>query len=124
MKYRDSLPEASEVLMELMQGNAVDSIDGLVIHQKLACYDRIKCGNNECTKNYLMDKYGIDFVSMNPCVDNNGSDKDRKGIIKLNKQWNQRKKVNKWYICNGCKIVKYCSSKCQKIAWNKRHRMY
>ena len=33
--------------------------------------------------------------------------------------WNARETINKWYICKGCKCVKYCSRKCQKISWNK-----
>eukprot|EP01084_Bolivina_argentea_P028423 52824_1 len=26
---------------------------------------------------------------------------------------------HKWYICKGCKLIYFCSRKCQKFAWNK-----
>ena len=33
-----------------------------------------------------------------------------------------RKDGKKLYKCGGCRIIRYCSKKCQKICWNKGHR--
>lgn len=33
-----------------------------------------------------------------------------------------RKDGKKLYKCGGCRIMRYCSKKCQKICWNKQHR--
>ena len=34
---------------------------------------------------------------------------------------NKKKTGNKWYRCNQCKIIYYCSRKCQKYDWSKFH---
>ena len=69
-----------------------------------------KCGNTKCNKTYLQSKYGLSL----------------KSTIKMKKDglWHNRKQINKWYICGGCKLVKYCSRKCQKISWNKQNHAY
>eukprot|EP01084_Bolivina_argentea_P147824 258575_1 len=40
-------------------------------------------------------------------------------------QWNNCKKRNcrKYYQCKICKITKYCGKQCQKLDWNKNHRI-
>jgi len=41
------------------------------------------------------------------------------------KRWNSKQKeLEKWYICEGCCFVHYCSRKCQKLAWNRQNHKY
>ena len=56
---------------------------------------------------YLQSKYGV----------------DQKSAIKMmnDSSWQNRKQINKWYICGECRLVKYCSRKCQKISWNRQN---
>eukprot|EP01084_Bolivina_argentea_P287646 493583_1 len=69
-----------------------------------------KCGNILCKKIYLENKYGIITDAT---------------FMDLVKQWENRKVINKWYMCKGCKCIKYCSKYCQKISWNfQNHRYY
>ena len=62
-----------------------------------------QCGNFRCCKNYQDDKYGA-------------------GIDKTDESWRNRKVINKWYICKGCRSMYYCGRKCQKISWKYGHR--
>ena len=73
-----------------------------------------------------MHKYGINFVSTKVGNNDHGNccGENWKIIYKANEEWNHRRVINKWYICNGCEIAKYCSRKCQKIVWKNGHRMY
>ena len=73
---------------------------GVMQIYKASWYHQIKCGNINCDKNYLTDKYGIE-----PFED----------------KCDQLKAINKWYVCSGCKCVKYCSRRCQKISWNRQY---
>eukprot|EP01084_Bolivina_argentea_P073580 133512_1 len=62
----------------------------------------IKCGNSKCIKSYVYNKYGNWFLENED-------------------MWKDREIKNKWYLCSGCKVVKYCSRKCQKYAWNQEN---
>ena len=33
-------------------------------------------------------------------------------------------KIKKWYICAGCKLIYFCSRKCQKYCWNRLNHKY
>ena len=67
------------------------------------------CGNTKCKKAYLTHKYGINLQLL-PTMPQ--------------ESWKNLKVLNKWYICGGCKLVYYCSRKCQKISWNKQNHAY
>ena len=69
------------------------------------------CGNSRCCKDYTKDKYGFDMDDFGETVDDD-------------EMWVNRKVINQWYICKGCRTTYYCSKKCQKLSWNKGgHRM-
>eukprot|EP01084_Bolivina_argentea_P001432 2636_1 len=68
--------------------------------QAIADKRSIVCGNSKCKKNYLSNKYAIIET------------------------WENRKVINKWQVCHGCKLTLYCSRRCQKYDWNKgNHRI-
>eukprot|EP01084_Bolivina_argentea_P001433 2637_1 len=68
--------------------------------QSLADKTVIVCGNSKCKKDYLSNKYAI------------------------TETWENRKVINKWQVCHGCKLTLYCSRRCQKYDWNKgNHRI-
>eukprot|EP01084_Bolivina_argentea_P168971 292936_1 len=62
--------------------------------------DRILCNNPKCRINFYYHKYDTHSFS--------------------NEMWDRYKSpLRKWYKCSKCKIVYYCSRKCQKYDWNK-----
>merc|ERR1712060_364897 len=75
----------------------------------------IKCGNVKCSNNCVNHKYGVNVNAYNSFKT------DDKSIGEYVQQCKNRKVVNKWYICKGCELVKYCSRTCQKISWNEQH---
>eukprot|EP01084_Bolivina_argentea_P257238 433335_1 len=80
-----------------------------------------KCGNVSCGNIYLQHKYAI----ICPYEFEKDINVTAVECITLYKMWKKRKAINKWYICSGCKCVKYCSRHCQKISWNKQnHAVY
>eukprot|EP01084_Bolivina_argentea_P176599 305556_1 len=72
-----------------------------------------KCGNIRCAKIYTLHKYNIDRSKYN-----------KNGTASFGKDWNLRKKINKWFICGGCQLISYCSEKCQKYAWVRLNHKY
>ena len=93
---------------------------------KLSSYNKIRCGNYNCNKNYLKDQYHFGVT----IIDHDKLAKFAKKLLmkylqQLYKEWINKCIYNKWKICKDCKRVKYCSRKCQKIAWNKQqHNKY
>ena len=80
-------------------------IKASIEYQKFHTYSSVRCGNIECTAEYVnYDKlFDCDFIEYFE-----SEDKRRKDV-----------NTNKWYICKGCKTVRYCSRRCQKISWNR-----
>eukprot|EP01084_Bolivina_argentea_P071707 130290_1 len=70
--------------------------------------DMKECGNSKCGNSH---KYDITSNVSN--ATNNTQEK-----------WENSKVPNKWYVCSGCKVTRYCSRNCQKYGWNKQnHRL-
>eukprot|EP01084_Bolivina_argentea_P287643 493575_1 len=80
-----------------------------------------KCGNTLCKKIYLQNKYGFNMSYWNSMIQRKFT---REIAMELHRYMKSRKVINKWYICSGCKCVKYCSRYCQKISWNKQNHAY
>ena len=85
---------------------------------KLYIRNEIKCGNPQCLKKYVSDKYGIN-ITIDISTFFNDNKYIHKKLITLHLIWKNRKIQNKWRLCKQCKMVKFCSKRCQKIAWNK-----
>merc|ERR1712151_1447377 len=62
--------------------------------------DRISCKNKKCKARWYQHKYDATFASP--------------------KMW-KRELIRKWYKCGRCKVVYYCSRRCQKYDWNRFH---
>eukprot|EP01084_Bolivina_argentea_P287644 493580_1 len=77
-----------------------------------------KCGNVICKKKYIQRKYGISFSQLELNQRTLGT------LTALHTLWKNKKVINKWYICSGCKCIKYCSRYCQKISWNKQNHAF
>lgn len=99
-------------------------LNSLLRFWKIRSYKQIKCGNENCNKDYLKDNYNINVndnilgfwfcLSQMAIMVNN-----------INGEWNKRSITKKWKVCKNCKRVKYCSKKCQKIAWKyQQHKTY
>ena len=63
-----------------------------------------QCGNFMCNRRYLHDKYDMTL------------NKENEGMLV---PMNSVKKNKGWCICKGCKTTRFCSRKCQKLAWNR-----
>eukprot|EP01083_Nonionella_stella_P108652 316183_1 len=78
----------------------------------------MRCGNVKCNNKYLMYKYGdraseVYDVRLHEGYFQNGW-----------KKWKPLKPIRKWYICSGCKLIYYCSRKCQKMSWNRQNHKF
>ena len=101
----------------------IEILECVTRYQRLRTYSKIKCGNIDCKINYLDHKYGTNFSIDRNILDlendSHYNDYDVAAISKdTNEKWKRRERINKWYICKGCKCVRYCSKRCQKISWN------
>ena len=88
---------------------------------KLLSYDKIKCGNINCNKNYLKDQYNFQ-LSIITCdkLSRFSNKRVTQYIEKVHEKWASRMICNQWKICKNCKRIKYCSRRCQKISWNQQ----
>eukprot|EP01084_Bolivina_argentea_P073383 133175_1 len=76
-------------------------------------YNKISCNFVECKHDYYEWKYGCNYYDMNT---NYYTRQNRK--CKEKNIW-QQPAINKWYKCKGCRVVFYCSRRCQKADWSK-----
>ena len=75
--------------------------------------NKISCNNSECNRDYIEWKYGLEYYDR----DTDALEYKQRGH-KYKNVWEERI-INKWYKCKRCKIVYYCSKKCQKLDWNR-----
>ena len=85
-------------------------------------YKWIICGNKECRKYYMYDRYKFDWAYKFLWVYTKRSqmiDEPKQEMVEeMCDKWRNRKAQKKWYICKGCMTTHYCSRKCQKRDWN------
>eukprot|EP01084_Bolivina_argentea_P130035 229592_1 len=93
----------------------------LICRSKLKKKFHVCCGNVHCTKGYLENKYGIKIAHW---TENKTQQEQMIIFSKEMIAWHNREVINDWYICSGCKFVKYCSRRCQKISWSKQNHRY
>ena len=94
-------------------------LDEMERYFKLLSYNKIKCGNSKCKKNYLKDQYQLSVIPVETLSKFNR--KHIENYLKqLYKKWENKQIHNEWRICKRCQRVRYCSRKCQKISWNKQ----
>ena len=70
------------------------------VNQIVEYRDRIFCANKICKINYYFHKYDSHSFSK--------------------EMWDGRV-INKWWKCERCRMVYYCSRKCQKYDWNRHN---
>ncbi len=67
-----------------------------------------RCGNRLCIHDsYMSYKYQLPIAQIDEFIG--------RGLSLVRKK--------KWFICKGCKLYFYCGKRCQKIHWNKQHRL-
>eukprot|EP01084_Bolivina_argentea_P161457 281051_1 len=76
----------------------------------------VQCGNIQCTKKYLNDRFGINKRL--------GGHISRDVVLKVREMRYKKQFHKKWYICKGCKSTHYCGRKCQKLSWNQQNHKY
>lgn len=94
----------------------------LLLIIKIQTLNAICCGNTKCQKIYILHKYDLHLS----CLDlfkftEKWSELNILSAKFISKQWKMKQIKNKWKLCKQCQTTKYCSRKCQKIAW-KEHR--
>eukprot|EP01084_Bolivina_argentea_P105180 188293_1 len=94
----------------------IEDFEFVPLGYKLGQKMNIGCGNSKCKKKYLCDKYGLVLEA------------NAEGTVPFHVWKNYDRKittvVNKWYICGGCKLIRFCSRKCQKYSWNRQHHKH
>eukprot|EP01084_Bolivina_argentea_P137244 241713_1 len=73
-------------------------------------YDVVYCRYKECQINYYYYLYGMEYYMLEHAKRDKTSKFDKS--VRIN---------STWYKCSGCKLVYYCSRKCQKRDW-KHHK--
>lgn len=102
------------------------ALDAMKQYFKLLSYNKIKCGNINCNKNYLKHQYNFQLSIINPDqLSTFAKCNVTKYLKQIQQKWVTKRMHNQWKICKNCKRVKYCSKRCQKISWNEQdHRKY
>eukprot|EP01084_Bolivina_argentea_P044428 81743_1 len=89
--------------------------------QSIESRGRIQCGNPKCRVPYYSHRFG-----KNENYPGFTIGLETSGIVIYDMynficEWYKRmkstKKTRKWYKCSGCKLVFYCSKRCQKYDW-------
>lgn len=86
----------------------------------------VACGNIRCKNRCLQVKYGefTNFRKSHISNLNKPTAVVLKAVYLYDTKIMNKKVINKWYICKGCKTTSYCSKTCQKINWSRQNHKY
>eukprot|EP01084_Bolivina_argentea_P232149 391333_1 len=88
---------------DAMHGKYMINMNKRIDHNWNQMYGNVYCQYKKCDVNYYNHVYGMGY--------------DMVYNLSRTVKIDEKLKINKWYVCRGCKLVYYCTRKCQKKDW-------